>query len=169
MPWCICFPTILDLCNLFMKSWALTGKHLFASKPGNYTNPDVSLKCLRQGEYTSFRGEIQKRTHNIGNALDPHTRHWVYYTMDMHLLTYVKLGKKWSQRHQDKKKKWSGRAHISIISEGACRSSLIGSRDKDIWPIFDHNGHCRTKILSKWLVRFSVENQSNRLNLSVIF
>ena len=97
-----------------MKSWALTGKHLFASKPGNYTNPDVSLKCLRQGEYTSFREEIQKRTHNISNAHVPHTRHWVYYTMDMHLLTYVKLGRERNEakdpklcgsRHQDKKKR----------------------------------------------------------------
>ena len=81
-----------------MKSWALTGKHLFASKPGNYTNPDVSLKCLRQGEYTSFRGEIQKRTHNIGNA---HVPHRAYYTMDMHLLTYVKLGKKMKPKIPD--------------------------------------------------------------------
>ena len=64
MPWYICFPTILDLCNLFMKSRALTGKHLFASKPGNYT-PWCLTEMSSPGGYTSFRrkhNERQKKT-----------------------------------------------------------------------------------------------------------
>ena len=36
-----------------MKSPLLTGKHLFASKPGNY-NPDVSTKCLYQTQLSSL-------------------------------------------------------------------------------------------------------------------
>ena len=64
MPWYICFPTILDLCNLFMKSRALTGKHLFASKPGNYT-PWCLTEMSSPGGYTSFRQKHKERQKKI--------------------------------------------------------------------------------------------------------
>ena len=73
MPWYICFPTILDLCNLFMKSRALTGKHLFASKPGNYT-PWCLTEMSSPGGYTSFRRKHKERQKKTASSSSQSSR-----------------------------------------------------------------------------------------------